>query len=84
MKGCYINWKINPLGNIDGPSWLQFNRGYYIANIYPHELKEQLAKVLMDAEKLMPEVRTRVKKLYDSITEDDNNIIIYGKLRYYE
>lgn len=84
LKGCYINWKINPLGNIDGPSWLQFNRGYYIANMYPHELKEQLAQVLKTPEKLTSEVRARVKKLHDSLTEDDNNIIIYGKLRNYE
>lgn len=80
LRGCFVQWKWNPLGNIDGPKWTQFQNGYFVANMFPHELKEQLQKALARPETLTEMVRERIQKLNDSITEDDNNIIIYGKL----
>ena len=81
LRGCYANFKFNMLGNIDGPNYLIFNRGYLIGSMYPHEIKEQLENVLAHPEKLTPQMKAKVKKLNDRITEDDNNIILLGKLR---
>jgi hypothetical protein len=81
LRGCYANFKFNMLGNIDGPNYFKFNRGYLIGSMYPHEIKEQLENALAHPEKLTPQMKAKVKKLNDRITEDDNNIILLGKLR---
>ena len=69
------------LGNIDGPTNPSFNRGYFIAIIEPYALKEQLEKVLTSTQKLFPEVLSKVKKLNNQITDDDNCIVFIGKLK---
>ena len=81
LRGCYANFKFNMLGNIDGPNLPMYTRGYYIGSMYPHEIKEQLEDALAHPEKLAPQMKAKVKKLNDRITEDDNNIILLGKLR---
>ena len=81
LRGCYANFKFDMLGNIDGPNLPQYNRGYFIGVMYPHEIKEQLENALAHPEKLTPQMKAKVKKLNDRITEDDNNIILLGKLR---
>ena len=81
LRGCYAKFKFNMLGNIDGPNYLTFNRGYLIGSMYPHQIKEQLENALAHPEKLTPQMKAKVKKLNDRITEDDNNIILLGKLR---
>ncbi|GHV53726.1 hypothetical protein FACS1894181_17640 [Bacteroidia bacterium] len=81
LKGCYINLKIDMLGGISGTPWPAFNRGYYVANMYPSDLKEQLGAALSQKDALAPEVYERVKKLYGQIGEDDNNILLIAKLR---
>ena len=81
LRGCYANFKFNMMGDIDGPNYLTFNRGYFIGEMYPHEIKEQLENALAHPEKLTPQMKAKVKKLNDRITEDDNNIILLGKLR---
>ena len=48
------------LGNIDGPSYVTFNRGYCIANMFPYELKEQLEKALSKSEKMTPEMKDKL------------------------
>jgi hypothetical protein len=81
LRGSYMNLKIDVLGNITGPAWIDFNRGYCIANMYAYELKEQLEQVLLNEAGLEPETLERVKNLYENITDEDNNIIITGKLK---
>jgi hypothetical protein len=81
LRGSYMNLKIDVLGNISGPAWTEFNRGYYIANMYAYELKEQLERALRSEAGLAPETLERMKNLYESITGEDNNIIITGKLK---
>ncbi|MDR1201298.1 MAG: 6-bladed beta-propeller [Tannerellaceae bacterium] len=81
LRGCYINLKYNMLGNIDGPTWCDFTRGYFIASFYPYELKEQLGNALSRPERLTPEMKDKLQKLNKSITEDDNNILLIGKLK---
>ena len=82
LRGCYVDIKWNMLGNIDGPNKLSFSRGYFTANMEPYKLKEQLEKALSKPEKLTPEMRQKLKNLNNNITDDDNNIIFIGKLKY--
>lgn len=81
LKGCFAKLKWNMLGNIEGPSHLSFNRGYFTAVMEPYELKEQLEKALASPEKLSPAMLKKMKDLNNSITEDDNCIVFIGKLK---
>ena len=81
LKGCYCNLKIDLLGNIDGPAWTTYNRGYFIANIYPEELKAQIKRSLLSPALLSPAIKQKISNLNKIITEDDNNIILIGKLK---
>jgi hypothetical protein len=83
LRGCNVQFKLNSLGNVNVPfsNGDSFNRGYYVDNIYPHELKEELSQALLRKDKLTPEVYERVKTLYDKIGDDDNNILFIGKLK---
>lgn len=81
LKGCFVNLRWNMLGNIEGPSHLSFNRGYFTAVMEPYELKEQLKKALASPEKLSSAMLKKAKDLNNSITEDDNCIVFIGKLK---
>lgn len=81
MRGCYVDFKLDMLGNIDGPNKISFSRGYFTAIMDSYALKEQLEKALSQPDKLNPEMRKKIKILNDSITEDDNNIVFIGKLK---
>jgi TonB family protein len=81
LKGSYVNLTIDVLGNIPGPAWVDFNRGYYIANMYAYELKQQLEQALGKEAGLAPETLEQMNELYENITDEDNNIIIAGKLK---
>ena len=79
LKGCFVNLKWNMLGNIDGYHRPQSR--YFTAIMEPYALKEQLEKVLTSTQKLFPEVLSKVKKLNNQITDDDNCIVFIGKLK---
>jgi len=80
LRGCFVKFELDMLGGI--AEWPWFNRGYYIANKYPHELKEKLAGVLEKSENISDETLEKIQRLHDSINEeDDNNIILIGKLK---
>jgi hypothetical protein len=83
LRGCNVQFKLSILGKINVPFSLatSFDRGHYLDNIYPHELKEELSQALLRKDKLAPEVYERVKTLYDKIGDDDNNILFIGKLK---
>lgn len=80
LRGCYANFKFDVLGDIDGASWITFIRGYCIVNMFPHELKEQATQALAQPEKLTPEMGEKLKRL-SNITENDNNVLLIGKLK---
>ena len=54
--------------------------GYYTLNLEPAELMEYLERALQN-EKLSKNKRLHLKKLLSSIDENDNNYILFGKLR---
>ncbi|MDR2805267.1 MAG: 6-bladed beta-propeller [Dysgonamonadaceae bacterium] len=81
LRGTYVRFKYDMLGNIDGQKWLSFNKGYCVSNLYPYELKEQLEEALSRPELLTPGMKEKLTELNNSITEDDNNILLIGKLK---
>jgi len=82
LKGNYFTLENDFLGNIEigWPSYA-FNNGYYVYNADPGNLHDALEKILNSGKKLTPEMRTKLTKLKDSITDNDNNYILYAKLK---
>lgn len=66
----------------DEPSdWVIGNNGYFIENVAPDVLKERIEAFLQASPDLNEARRQRLLALKDSISENDNNYIIYGKHR---
>lgn len=66
----------------DEPSdWVIGNNGYFIENVAPDVLKERIEAFLQASPDLNEVRRQRLLALKDSISENDNNYIIYGKHR---
>ncbi len=82
LKGAYIKPIIDELGGIPIPSRALYQDGYFIANMYPHELKAGLEKIIENAENNLAEQQlSNIKTLYEDIDEDGNNYILIGKLK---
>lgn len=82
LKGAFYKVENDYLGNIP-IQWFPYNcsNGYYAANMEPATLKEMLEKYLAGATDISTADRERMQKLADSIHENDNNYILYAKLR---
>lgn len=82
MKGSWVKIVIDELGNLPIPSRTKFQDGYFVSNMYPHELKQEMEKILTEKDNtLSQERKDKIKSLYNQIDEDGNNIIILGKLK---
>ena len=81
LRGGFVRIKLDMLGEDISPSWLHFNRGYFITDMYAYELKEQLESALSKSETLTPEMKETLIQLNDSLAEDDNNVLFIGKLK---
>lgn len=75
----YVKIENDFLGGI--PASMSFRDGMYIANIPAIGLKESIKKVLESGNTLKPEIEEKLKKLDSEIDIEDNNIIMYGKLK---
>ncbi|MDR1344680.1 MAG: 6-bladed beta-propeller [Tannerellaceae bacterium] len=80
LRGTYVRFKYDMLGNIDGQNWLTFDRGYCVSNMYPYMLKEQLENALAQP-LLSAGMKEKLTELNNSISEEDNNILLIGKLK---
>lgn len=84
LRGGWIKFVIDELGNIPIPPRTYFQDGYFIANMYPHELRQSLLSVLNGSDKLLTQDKLiKIRDLYNKIDEDGNNIIICGRLKYH-
>ena len=82
LKGAYIKPIIDELGGIFIPSRVLCQYGYFIANMYPHELKAGLEKVISNTENNLSEQKLpNIKTLYEDIDEEGNNYILIGELK---
>ena len=55
--------------------------GYYHRNIEPLSLLDEIDEALAKHPEWNKEKRTKLEKLKAAIDEDDNNYLIYGKLK---
>lgn len=67
------------LGGYETSVWC-FSNGYYVENLDPLKLKDKLEKVL-EKGGLDKSMEKKVTDLVNSIDENDNNYVIYGKLK---
>ncbi len=82
LKSSFFTLENDYLGGME-IKWpvFSFSGGYYVRNVDPGVLKDELEKALKENTKMTPEMKAKVTKLKDSITENDNNYILYAKLK---
>lgn len=61
--------------------WPSIENGYYVSNIDPISLRTNLQKALEDNQNMTSAMKNKLTKLKNAITDNDNNYIIYGKLK---
>lgn len=80
-EGCYIKLFSQSYGSLPiNLYYSQFRYGYFYTWMEPIELKEQLADVL-ESSPMDASIRSKVKKLHDGLSENDNNVLLIGKLK---
>jgi len=82
LKGTFFSLENDFLGGLP-IDWLleKFNGDYFAQNYDPGDLLDALTNVLETNESLTDEVRAKITKLKDSIDPDDNNYILYARLK---
>lgn len=81
LKGCKVRFCLDNHGWLDisdGRSWI-FN-GYFTLNLTPDKLMSMIEKQLKH-EDITEKNRKKLRDLYDSIGEDDNNYVVFGKVK---
>jgi hypothetical protein len=83
LKGSFFTLKNDFLGGIEieWPTSHKFNGMYFVRNIDASTLQDQLTEALETEKNLSPAMRSKITKLRDSITDNDNNYILYAKLK---
>lgn len=79
LKGAFYKCYNNYIGNIP-VTWLSCSNGYYVRNVDPGQLMHEIS-VQLKSKKITEKQRQGLTKLLNSIDENDNNYIIYGKLK---
>ncbi|MDR3060782.1 MAG: 6-bladed beta-propeller, partial [Dysgonamonadaceae bacterium] len=82
LKGSFFKLENDFLGNVE-IEWpiYSLNNEYFIRNMEPGNLSDMLEKILAENKKLSPDQKTKLTKLKNSITDNDNNYILYAKLK---
>ena len=80
LHGNYFHLYNDFLGTKEMQIWPSFGNGYYVSNMEPSQLKETLEKEL--ARKDLPStVRKRTQALVKSLNEDNNNVVLFAKMK---
>lgn len=81
LKGNYYRIENDYMGGerIGNPTYL-FSNGYYIRNMEPGSLMEWIEKVL-ESDRLDEKMRKKLTDLQSTIDDDDNNYIVYAKMK---
>lgn len=80
LKGGFYRLYNDFLGDIP-IRWASFHHGYYVWNVEPGELAEVLTKQLDDKNALSEKDRNKLTDILNSIDDNDNNWLFYGKLK---
>lgn len=81
LKGCKVRFCLDNHGWLDisdGRSWIL--NGYFTLNLTPDKLMSMIEKQLKQ-KNITEENRKTLRDLYDSIGEDDNNYVVFGKVK---
>lgn len=79
LKGAFYTIYNNFLGNMP-IDWATFQNGYYVWNVEPGTLMDQISKQLKE-KNISEKQRQNMTKILSGIDENDNNYIVYGKLK---
>jgi len=81
LKGAFLRIENDYWGGAveEWPIFL-FNRGYYARNMDPGNMEEWIDKTLK-SKKLADPVRQKLTRIKESIGPDDNNYIVYAKMK---
>lgn len=79
LRGGFYRLHNDFLGNIP-IEWTNFNNGYYVWNVEPGILQRQLEKILA-GDLVSEKQRQKLTKLMESINDNDNNYVVYAKLK---
>ena len=80
LKGAFYKLHNDFLGNMT-IVWADFYNGYYTWNVQPTDFVDGLTYALEKNTVIDQRERERLTELIDSCDENDNNYIIYGKLK---
>lgn len=82
LKGAFYRVENDYWGNMP-ISWFQYScrNGYFSENWEPSSLKSELEKHLASGKEISAAARERMQKLVDGIQENDNNYVVYAKLK---
>lgn len=80
LKGGLYKVHNDFLGGGDAFWFASCRNGYYIRNVDPGVLKEELETALKTTN-LLPEIREKVNTLASSIQENDNNYLLIGRMK---
>lgn len=81
-RGAYANIVLDGYGNIPITKQRFYMWGeYFTLTLSPEWVAEMAEKALTHPEYLKPEEKERLQTLVDSITEEDNTFIVYGKIK---
>lgn len=80
LRGSYYRLYNDFLGTTGMTVWPSFSNGYYVANMEPMQLQETLEKELKK-KNLSAAAKARAQKLIKTLNENDNNVVIFGKLK---
>ncbi len=81
LRGSYVHFKLDMLGNIDTGQWVEFDRGNYYRCMHPAILQEQWQNK-EDFSELPPNMAKFMKYLQTHDPEDMNNVVLIGKLKH--
>jgi len=82
LKGSYFILENDFLGGIEiGYAIHSLGGDYYVYNADPGDLRDKLEEQINSGKNMTPEMREKLTKLVNSITDDDNNYILYAKLK---
>lgn len=82
LKGAWVDIVLDGYGNFSiSGEWMYLTDDYFTMSLYPHQVAETCEKLLAHPENLKPGEKKNLQELLDGLTEDDNAIIIYGKIK---
>ncbi|MBE6287516.1 MAG: 6-bladed beta-propeller [Mediterranea massiliensis] len=82
LRGCYYKVMNDLFGGVEITYFaFKCRYGYYCENWEPAHLQETLQTILNNKKDLSDSERQRLMQLMGGITENDNNYIVWGKLK---